>query len=233
MKFMPFIRPVAFAVFMQLCLAATAENPDSYRHQMKREYSSERKTDHRLGFNGALTSSYSWQLEFSYHYILNKHIGLGCSVGSWEVYFEEGWASGKNWNIDEDDNKPWNFYLRPSILLKTPAWKYRACAWSLFAEPGIMLNIPYQRVGIESTPNWPKIEYDYISTTKGQWFAMDLRIGVSLDAGPCGISAGYMMSNHDVYSQYRHLSYKGNSFKGFYPHKPFMQGAYISLSYNL
>ncbi len=193
----------------------------------------EYNTHHRVGFNGALTSSDTWQLEFSYHYMLNKYVGLGGSVGSWEVWYEDGWASGKNWNIDEDDNKPWNFYLRPSVLLKTPALKYRACAWSLFAEPGVMLNIPYQRVCIESTPNWPAIEYDYISTTKGQWLAFDLRLGVSLDVGPCGISAGYMMSNLDVYSQYRHLSYKGISFKDFYPRKSFMQGAYISLSYNL
>lgn len=190
------------------------------------------QTHHRVGFNGALTSSDSWQLEFSYHYMFNRYVGLGGSVGSWKVWYEDGWASGKNWNIDEDDNKPWNFYLRPSVLLKTPALKYRACAWSIFAEPGIMLNIPYQRVCIEKTQNWSIIDYEYISTTKGQWLALDLRIGVSLDVGPCGISAGYMMSNLDVYSQYRHLTYNGVSFDKFYPKKPFMQGAYLSCSYN-
>ena len=165
--------------------------------------------------------------------MFSRCIGLGGSAGSWKVYFEEGWASAKNWNIDEDDNKPSNFYIRPSVLLKTPAWRYRACAWSLFADPGVMMNVPYQSVCIESTQNWPTIEYDYISTNKGQWLALDVRLGVSLDIGPCGISAGYLMSNHDVYSQYRHLSYNGISFKEFYPEKPFMQGVYISLSYNL
>lgn len=191
----------------------------------------EDKMHHRFGFNGALTSSCVWHLEFSYHYMLNRCIGAGASVGSWKVYFEEGWASGRNWNIDEDDNKPWNFYLRPSLLLKSPALKFRACEWSVFAEPGVMLNIPYQRVCIESRTSLTAIDYDYISTTKGQWLAFDLRIGVSLDVGPCGVSAGYVMSNHDVYSQYRHLSYNGISFKDFYPAMPFMQGAYISLSY--
>ena len=68
----------------------------------------EEKTHHRVGFNGAVTSSDSWQLEFSYHYMFNRHIGLGGSVGSWEVWYEDGWASGKSWNIGEDDNKPWN-----------------------------------------------------------------------------------------------------------------------------
>ena len=186
----------------------------------------------RIAFSGALTSSDSWQLEFSYHYMFNKHIGLGVSLGSWKVYYEEGWASGSNWNIDEDDNKPWNFYIRPSLILKTPSLKYRACSWSIFAEPGLMLNIPYQRVCIESTSNWPVIDYHYISTSRGQWLAMDLRVGVSLDIRPCGISVGYMMSNHDVYSQYRHLSYSGVSFEKFYLKKPFMQGAFISCSYS-
>lgn len=185
----------------------------------------------RVALSGLLTSSDSWQIEFSYHYMFNKYIGLGGSFGLWKVYYEEGWASGSNWNIDEDDNKPWNFYIRPSILLKTPSLKYRACSWSIFAEPGLMINIPYQRVCIESTPNWPTIEYNYISTSKGQWLSLDLRIGISLDVGPCGISAGYMMSNHDVYSQYRHLSYNGISFEKFYPKKPFMQGAYLSCLY--
>ncbi len=192
----------------------------------------EDKMHHRVGFNGALTSSDSWQLEFSYHYMFNNCVGLGGSVGSWKVWYEDGWASGSNWNIDDDDNKPSNFYLRPSVLLKTPAWKYSACAWSIFAEPGVMLNIPYQRVCIEKTPNRPDTDYDYISTNKGQWLALDLRIGVSLDVGPCGISAGYMMSNLDVYSQYRHLSYNRISFEKFYPKKPFMQGVFMSCSYN-
>ena len=49
-----------------------------------------------------------------------------------------------------------------------------------------MLNIPYQSVCIENASNWPDIDYDYISTNKGQWFAMDFRIGVNLDVGPCG-----------------------------------------------
>ena len=50
----------------------------------------EYNTHHRVGFNGALTSSDTWQLEFSYHYMLNKYVGLGGSVGSWEVWYEDG-----------------------------------------------------------------------------------------------------------------------------------------------
>lgn len=232
MKLSLYIKYIAIAVFTFACFVVKAEQTDTNIRQ-KQVCEIEDKTHHRVGFNGSLTSSLSWLLEFSYHYMLNRHIGFGGSVGSWEVYYEEGWASGSNRKIDEDYNKPWNFFIRPSILLKTPALKHRACSWSVFAEPGVMLNIPYQSVCIESTPNWPAVDYDYISTTKGQWLAIDLRIGVSLDIDPCGVSVGYVISNHDVYSQYRHLSYNGISFKNFYPHKSLMQGAYISLSYNL
>lgn len=50
----------------------------------------EDETHHRIGFNGALTSSDSWQLEFSYHYMFNRYIGLGGSMGSWQVWYEYG-----------------------------------------------------------------------------------------------------------------------------------------------
>lgn len=212
-----------FFYFLLLCLLASpvvtmARNPRSYG---------------RVGFSGALTSSDTYSLEASYHQMFGSYIGIGGALGYWANYYEVGWASGPNWNIDSDDNKPSNFYLRPSIVLKSPGIRYHATRWSLYAEPGVMLNIPYRRVCIESTPDWPKTDYHYISTNKGQWAAVDLRIGVCATIGPCEVIAGYMMSNLDIYSQYRHLSYQGKSFKDFYPTKSFMQGAYITLTYNL
>lgn len=187
----------------------------------------------RVAVSGTLTSSDSYSIEASYHYMFCPYGGVGGALGYWANYYEDGWASGPDWNIDSDDNKPSNLYLRPSVVLKSPGIRYRATRWSLYAEPGVMLNIPYQRVCIESTTDWPKTDYHYISTGKGQWFAVDLRIGICATIGPCEVSVGYMMSNLDIYSQYRHLSYQGTSFKDFYPTKSFMQGAYLTLSYNL
>lgn len=46
-----------------------------------------------------------------------------------------------------------NLYLRPSVILKSPYVKFKATEWSLYAEPGGMLNVPYQRVCIEKTQN--------------------------------------------------------------------------------
>lgn len=189
-------------------------------------------THHRFSISGTLTSSDTYSLEAAYHYMFWEYLGIGGALGHWSNWYDDGWASGTRWHIDDDDNKPSNLYLRPSVVVTSPALKWRQAYLSIYAEPGLMLNIPYQRVCIETTENWPAKDYDYISTTGGQWLAMDLRLGINANVGPCGISAGYMMSNLDIFSQYRHLSYRGISFREFYHSKPFMQGAYLTLSYN-
>lgn len=189
-------------------------------------------THHRFSISGTLTSSDTYSLEAAYHYMFWEYLGIGGALGHWSNWYDDGWASGTSWHIDDDDNKPSNLYLRPSVVVTSPTLKWRQAYLSIYAEPGFMLNIPYQRVCIETTENWPAKDYDYISTTRGQWLAMDLRLGINANVGPCGISAGYMMSNLDIFSQYRHLSYRGISFREFYHSKPFMQGAYLTLSYN-
>ena len=188
-------------------------------------------SNNRGSFSGTLTSSCSWQLEGGYHYMLCRYVGVGASVGLWKVYFEEGHAHGDDWEMDWDYNKPENFYLRPSVILKTPAIKIKKVDLGLYAEPGVMLNVPYAQVWVSQKIDWHRYEDKRVWTNGGQWFAADLRIGLYLNIGPCGLSAGYLMSNHDVYSQYRSMSYRGISFKRFYPKKPFMQGAYLALSY--
>ena len=188
-------------------------------------------THNRVSITGMLTSACSWQLELGYHYMFNHYIGIGGAIGGWEVYYEEGFPSGSNWQIESDDNKPWNIYLHPSVILKTPALKIGQVDLGLFAEPGIMMNIPYAQVWIRQDTHWPEYDDKRVSTSAGQWCAMDLRAGVYVNIGPCGFNAGYLMSNFDVYSQYRHLSYNGVPFSKFYPKKSFLQGAYLTLSY--
>ncbi len=188
-------------------------------------------THHRASISGMLTSSCSWQVELGYHYMLNRYVGLGGSIGAWQVYFEEGMASGSNWQVESDDNRPWNIYLRPSVILKSPALSVKHVNLGIFAEPGLMLNIPYARVWVRQDTRWPEYDLKPVSTTKGQWLGVDLRLGVYVNIGPCGFMAGYMMSNLDVYSRYRQMSYRGTSFRDFYPRKSFMQGACLTASY--
>lgn len=188
-------------------------------------------THNRAYISGMLTSSDSWQVDLGYHYMIFPYLGVGGGIGWWSNYYVEGYASGSNWSISSDDEKPWNMYIRPSIVFKTPALKIKEVYIGGYAEPGIMMNIPYHSVYIDNTSKWPNTEYEKISTNKGQWGAFDARIGVYINMGSCGLSLGYMMSNLDIYSQRRHLSYNGVSFSKFYPKKSFMQGAFLTASY--
>lgn len=188
-------------------------------------------THNRFSFSGLVTSSDSYQIEASYHYMFNRYIGLGCALGYWNVWYEDGWASGKDWEIESEDNKPYNLYLRPSFVLKSPVLKLNKVDLGFLAAPGAMLNIPYTGVNIRQYTIWPDYNLKYISTSKGQWFAIDIRLGVYVNFESLGISCGYIMSNFDVYSQYRHLTYQGNSFRKYYPERTFMQGVYLTLSY--
>lgn len=214
------------ALLSMCCIAAGNDSDIRDKNEDNFEFS-----HHRASITGVLTSSDSWQVEFAYHYMFNKFIGIGGGAGGWKVYFEEGHPSGGNWEIENSDSKPSNFYIRPSLLLKTPSVKIKQVNVGLFTEPGVMMNLPYQSVWISCYTQWPAYESKRVSTSKGQWFAVDLRCGIYANIGPCGVSAGYFMSNLDVYSQYRHLSYNGTPFSRFYPTKSFMQGGYITLSY--
>ncbi|MDE6240149.1 MAG: hypothetical protein K2M54_09235 [Muribaculaceae bacterium] len=189
-------------------------------------------THNRATFSGMLTSSDCWQLEISYHYMFCKYLGIGGGAGILKNYFVDGYASGRDWNIDSDDEKPQHLYLHPSIVLRSPSLHIKQTRWGLYAEPGAILTIPYTNVSIRQYNHWPAWDLTHASTKHGQWFGTDIRLGLYIDIGPGSISFGYTWSNFDIYSQYRHLSYRGTSFSEFYPSKPSMHGAILSISGN-
>ncbi len=189
---------------------------------------------HRFGFIGALTSSDTWQLEMGYHYMLRPWLGLGGELGMWKQYYSDGLPEGHDWIIDSDDEYLQNLYLRPSVLLVSPTlFHIRDAQFGLVAEPGVMLNIPYQSVGINKLEGLIATDYVSRGTSKGQWCAVDCRVGLNVKIGPVNITAGYLVSNFDIYGIARNIKYDGVKFDTFYPKKKLMQGAYLSLTANI
>lgn len=187
---------------------------------------------HRVAFTGMLTSSITWQLEGSYHFMISPYVGIGGGIGCWEAFDPDGFPWGQGWEIDDESEKITSVYLHPSVILRSPALKLGNVGLRLIAEPGIMLDFPYSMVWInEVSPEGRFIDNHHIGTGRGQWCAFDCRMGLCVDFGQIDIIAGWMVSNFDIYSMRRHLSYDGVRFSKFYPRKPFMQGAYLSISY--
>lgn len=185
----------------------------------------------RFGFVAALTSVDTWQLETGYHYMLNRYLGVGGEFGMWKQYYYDGLPGGSNWELDGDDEYLSNLYLRPSVVLMSPTlFKIKDAQFGIVAEPGIMLNVPYQCVGIYIYENCRRSDYKSRSSSKGQWFAVDCRVGLDVRVGRLDITAGYMISDFDIYGIARNIEFDGKKFGEFYPKKKLLQGAYLSLT---
>lgn len=210
---------IGLLLVQEVACAENAEHDEDFSH-------------HRASITGALNSSDSYELELSYHYMICKYLGVGGSFGWWQNYFVDGHASGKGWSIDYDNDNPRNIFIRPSLVVKSPALRIKQVLLSLYAEPGLMLNLPYTHVCIDKLRGAEVYDYEYISTNRGQWLAWDVHAGINVEVGPFGAGIGYLMSNLDIYSYFRNLSYDGISFRDFYPKKTsFIQGAYLTFSY--
>ncbi len=93
--------------------------------------------NNRIAFSGAFSNSSTWQLDFSYHYMINRYIGFGGSLGLWKTAYPEGQPKGNDWYAEWDSNDISNIFIRPSIILKTPPlrikkmrdWNFRT-TWS-------------------------------------------------------------------------------------------------------
>ena len=118
---------------------------------------------------------------------------LGCIVCLAEVSGRDDDPTGKhrfglNGALTSSDT--WQMemeyhYLRPSLVLISPALlKIRDAKIKLLAEPGIMMNVPYQCVGIDIYENGVPVDYVTRSSSKGQWCAIDCRAGVNVTIGP-------------------------------------------------
>lgn len=190
-------------------------------------------THNRAAVSGSLTSVDTWQLDFSYHYMFCKYIGAGGAVGAWKQILHDGYPSGSGWSLDDDDSKISNLYLRPSLVAVSPTlFKICDAAFSIMAEPGMMMCIPYESVTIDIIHDLITTDYRNVSSNRGQWLSLDCRAGLCVNVYRCNFIIGYEISNLDIFSRRRHMSYDGISFDRFYDRSNGFQGAFASLTYN-
>ena len=142
---------------------------------------------HCVGVTGELTSGTAWQLEGSYHWFPVKYVGVGASVGLWKQIGGDTPAAN-GWSVREDSQNAMSLFVMPSLLFQTPTLvKTEEVKVGLVAEPGLMLNVPYDKVYIEQTHGTGlPFEYDKVSSHKGAWPAFNLRVGAYSSFGRIG-----------------------------------------------
>lgn len=211
------------ALLLFTVLGATASEPerdDGFTHN-------------RAAISGSLTSVDTWQLDFSYHYMFCKYVGVGGAIGAWKQILSDGYPNGIGWALDDDDSKITNLYLRPSLVAVSPTlFKIRDAGFGVMAEPGVMMCIPYESVTIDIIHDLITTDYRHVSSNRGQWLSLDCRIGLYVNVYRCNFIIGYEISNLDIFSRRRHMSYDGIPFSRFYDRSNGFQGAFATLTYN-
>lgn len=196
----------------------------------------DKPSHHTFALGGGLTSDYTWSLEMTYRYRFLSFLSAGASVGYWKQWTDETVPSGDEWIVDDDDSKIDNFYLRPNLLLVSPKlFGIKDWRFSLWANPGLMMNIPYASATIDVLAFEGNVghvaEYKTVRTHHGDWAAFDCRFGLSIGQDNASILIGYQLSTLDIYSLHRNLSYQGQSFGQFYPDKKLQHSFVIEINY--
>lgn len=193
----------------------------------------EERKQHSVAITGELSSNTTWQLDASYHWFPLKYVGVGASIGMWKEIGCTDNPSTDNWRFSGDSRNVTNGFFMPSLQLLTPALiKNESVEIGLTAEPGFMINIPYDKVWIEKTIVGVPEEYEKVSYSKGQWLAFHFRAGIYASFGDIAMSLGYVYSNLDIYAMRRNMQYNNISFKDFYPKQNAVSGMYLQVSFS-
>lgn len=205
---------------------------DSYA-QLKKEKS-------QIGLIVGINTNEAYELEVSYHYMLFPYLGIGSSIGFFNQWYNEYLPYGKavggfnSWVLSDSDKKIGKLYLRPSILLATPALlNIGACKISLLTESGVQLLFPHTGVYIDYiNSNNNDTKSIYKSTNRGQWCFWNFKGFVNLKIQETSFAFGYGISNLDIYDSRRHIYVDGQYLKSFYPEKKLTHSFCIMFNYS-
>lgn len=209
----------ALAMAGAVASAQRADDGSLYRHQLEL---------------GGMAVSRAWLVDVAYHYKLNQHVGVGGSFGVWGNLISKDGAHGSGWDMRYRKNSPGNVFLRPSVSVFSPMLLCTGgIEWKLYAEPGVVLQVPYGRAYVYTyDARGTIIAESEVTSSSGKWAMPDCRLGVTMQADNFDISFGYYVSTLDVYSEYRSMTFNGERFDNTLPKHKLQQGAFVSLSYN-
>ena len=154
----------------------------------------EQYRNYNIGVIGEIASNSTWQLEISYHWFPIQYVGVGASVGLWRQIEGDNIPATDDWRIKEKSKNAMNGFLMPSLILRTPAIiKTEDIKFGFIIEPGMMLNVPYDKVYIENTNAVGiPVSDTKISCNKGKWLAFNFRVGIYASFDNISVSLGYV-----------------------------------------
>ncbi len=181
-----------------------------------------------FGFGGAINER-GYLIDVETGYKLNSHLTISLNY-RFQTIKTGGYYGDYNknyeWRIDDIDLL--NLFLIPSLRFSVPILKENNRFWSLYIEPGIMIQpLTYEvfDVTYQAIQKPYKGQTVWTGRAKGDfklarfYWQNKFAIQCGSRAGAGGIFAGFELSNQDVYSKRRSVIVDGVSLDNYLPTK--------------
>lgn len=199
-------------------------------------YQEQDYSHHSVSLTGGITFDDTWKVEFSYRFSPFKYVGFGAGVGYWRQYGNDNVPHEYMvWAVNDESKNIGDFYLRPNVMVYTPDFFHiKDCAFSLFVNPGAILNIPYGNANLDLIDATGVVTgSDNVHNSHGKWAAFDLTFGLRFGTEDAHFFLGYEFSTMDIYGMYRPMVYRGVKFNNFYPSRKRQNGLTFEISLEL
>lgn len=163
----------------------------------------------RVGVNLGIDGD-NYNVGFSYHYMVDKHIGIGGSLGVWGEISEAGLLFDLFGGYDDcccnhyynDYAQNTSLYIEPSIVIDTaPIFRIGNAGIGLNITPSVRFSTNhYCTIYRQTGKKWQEVEYKCNNVSFG------VSVGPTLRLGPALITLAYKISNLDTNRVYESSS---------------------------
>lgn len=171
-----------------------------------------------INVSGGVNNNYAWEVEPSITFFLCKYVGITGGVNFTGQFYDEqysGPAPGGNetkWVISSYESNAHRILFRPAIRLRTPNLNRRGdpdFKVTFNVEPGLYMAVPVNEtleVSYHIDDHFtPGTLTESITNENGDWLYWNAKSFMQIELENWVFSAGYTLSNYDVYGGRRNI----------------------------
>lgn len=171
-----------------------------------------------IALSGGVNNNYAWEVEPSFTFFLCKYAGITAGVNFTGQFYDEYYSGpapgGKEmvWTINSDESNAKRILFRPAIRLRTPNLNGRGdrdFKVTFNVEPGVYMAVPVNetlQVGYRNGNHFvPGGLTESVTNKDGDWLYWNAKSFMQVEIENWVFSAGYTISNYDVYGGRRNM----------------------------
>lgn len=171
-----------------------------------------------FALSAGVNNNYSWEVEPAFTFFVCKYVGITGGINFTGQFYDEYYSGpapgGKEmrWAIGSDESNVKRILFRPAIRLRTPNLNRRGdqdFRVTFNMEPGVYMAVPVDetlKVSYRSEEHFTPSPYsENVKNTDGEWLYWNVKNFMQVELENWVFSAGYTISNYDVYGGRRNI----------------------------